>query len=76
MLQKGDATLARVAVYQVIPSRRRKKQALVAYCDVDLASHFEEPDTGSSGAEIPGAPALKQPPTEEWHHLQVRRQPH
>lgn len=72
VLQKGDATLARVAVYQVIPSRRRKKQALVAYCDLDLASHFDGP---ASGDELPDAQGMKQPPTEEWHNLQVQRRP-
>lgn len=49
---------------------RRKKQALVAYCDVDLASHFEAtPQLG----ELPEAEAAEQPSpiVEEWFTLLV-----
>ena len=72
VLQKGDATLARVAVYQVTSVRRRKKQALVAYCELDLASHFEGPGSRGGGKEASGGEGSQSSPTVEWHDLQVR----
>lgn len=72
VLQRGDATLARIAVYQVTrrTKTRRKKQSLVAYCDMDLASHFQGP-TAAEDASAAG-PDAKQPPApiEAWHDLQ------
>ena len=69
MLQKGDATLARVAVYKVTSVRRRKKQSLVAYCELDLASRFEVPEDGKDASDSQGA---KSAPIVQWHDLQVQ----
>ena len=69
VLQKDDATLARIAVYRVTrgTKTRRKKQALVAYCDVDLASHFEAtPQLGEVLENEQPSPMV-----EEWFTLLV-----
>lgn len=58
-----------MAVYKVTTVRRRKKQALVAYCELDLASHFEAPEDGKDAPEAQGA---KSAPIVQWHNLQVQ----
>jgi len=83
VLQKGEATVARIAVTSIVKSGRVRsttKRQLVGFCDVDLASYFKEAsDTATSDQSQrisvdhdPAAPAkedVKDEPVSRWHEL-------
>lgn len=57
VLQKGEATMARIAVTSIVKSgrvRSTEKRQLVGFCDVDLARYFQESSQTATADRRPG----------------------